>query len=71
MNMDYRLEPPEPSREEIFIEYKVSEWLDDPVSAIEELGLDLMDYIDWHKLENDLIAEAQAIIDDVDDRFID
>lgn len=71
MNMDYRLEPPEPSREEIFIEYKVNEWLDDPASAIEELGLDIMDYLDVDKLENDLIKEAQAIIDDVDDRFID
>lgn len=68
--MDYMLEPPEPSKDE--------QWVDERVEAMEEevndaIGrvvfdtipdLDVADYIDWDKLRNDLYELAEAELDE-------
>lgn len=68
--MDYMLDPPEPSKDE--------QWVDDRVEAMEEevndaidlmvfdtiQGLDISDYIDWDKLRNDLYELAEAELDE-------
>ena len=64
------LEPPEPSKDE--------QWVDDRVEVMEEevnnaidlmvfdtiQGLDISDYIDWDKLRNDLYELAEAELDE-------
>ena len=64
------LEPPEPSKDE--------QWVDDRVEVMEEevnnaidlmvfdtiQGLDTSDYIDWDKLRNDLYELAEAELDE-------
>ena len=64
------LEPPEPSKDE--------QWVDDRVEVMEEevnnaidlmvfdtiQGLDISDYIDWDKLHNDLYELAEAELDE-------
>ena len=64
------LEPPEPSKDE--------QWVDDRVEVIEEevnnaidlmvfdtiQGLDISDYINWDKLRNDLYELAEAELDE-------
>ena len=64
------LEPPEPSKDE--------QWVDDRVEVMEEevnnaidlmvfdtiQGLDIADYIDWDKLRNDLYELAEAELDE-------
>ena len=64
------LDPPEPSKDE--------QWVDDRVEVMEEevnnaidlmvfdtiQGLDISDYIDWDKLRNDLYRLAEAELDD-------
>ena len=64
------LDPPEPSKDE--------QWLDDRVEVMEEevnnaidlmvfdtiQGLDISDYIDWDKLRNDLYELAEAELDE-------
>ena len=68
--MDYMLDPPEPSKDE--------QWVDDRVEVMEEevnnaidlmvfdtiQGLDISDYIDWDKLRNDLYELAEAELDE-------
>lgn len=63
MNMDYMLEPPEPSRKDRCVEAQVEAWLDDPIKGIEEANLDLADYIDWAKLEADFYSVAEDYYD--------
>ena len=68
MNMDYMLEPPEPSHKERCIEAQVEDWLKNPVQGIEDAGLDIADYLDWDKLEDDFIKVAEDNYDSyVDD----
>ena len=64
------LDPPEPSKDE--------QWVDDRVEVMEEevnnaidlmvfdtiQGLDILDYIDWDKLRNDLYELAEAELDE-------
>lgn len=64
------LEPPEPSKDE--------QWVDDRVEVLEEevnnaidlmvfdtiQGLDISDYINWDKLRNDLYELAEAELDE-------
>ena len=64
------LEPPEPSKDE--------QWVDDRVEVMEEevnnaidlmvfdtiQGLDISAYIDWDKLRNDLYELAEAELDE-------
>ena len=64
------LDPPEPSKDE--------QWVDDRVEVMEEevnnaidlmvfdtiQGLDISDYIDWDKLRNDLYELAEAELDE-------
>ena len=64
------LDPPEPSKDE--------QWVDDRVEVMEEevnnaidlmvfdtiQGLDIADYIDWDKLRNDLYELAEAELDE-------
>lgn len=68
--MDYMLEPPEPSKDE--------QWVDDRVEAMEEevnnaidlmvfetiQGVNIADYIDWDKLRQDLYELAEAELDE-------
>jgi len=68
--MDYMLDPPEPSKDE--------QWVDDRVEVMEEevnnaidlmvfdtiQGLDISDYINWDKLRNDLYELAEAELDE-------
>lgn len=63
MNMDYMLEPPEPSRKERCVEAQVSAWLDNPIKGAEEANLDIWDYIDWDKLEADFTKVAEDYYD--------
>lgn len=67
---DRHLEPPEPSKDE--------QWVDDRVEAMEEevndaidlmvfetiQGVNIADYIDWDKLRNDLYELAEAELDE-------
>lgn len=68
--MNYMLEPPEPSKDE--------QWVDDRVEVMEEevnnaidlmvfetiQGVNIADYIDWDKLRNDLYELAEAELDE-------
>lgn len=63
MNMDYMLEPPEPSRKERCVEAQVEDWLENPIKGAEEANLDILDYIDWAKLEADFYAVAEDYYD--------
>lgn len=68
--MNYMLEPPEPSKDE--------QWVDDRVEAMEEevnnaidlmvfetlQGVNIADYIDWDKLRQDLYELAEAELDE-------
>lgn len=68
--MDFMLDPPEPSKDE--------QWVDDRVEVMEEeviatldllvfdsgLELDISDYIDWDKLRNYLYELAEAELDE-------
>lgn len=67
---DRHLEPPEPSKDE--------QWVDDRVEAMEEevnnaidlmvfetiQGVNIADYIDWDKLRQDLYELAEAELDE-------
>lgn len=63
MNMDWMLEPPEPSRKERCVEAQVEDWLENPVQGIKEAGLYLEDYLDWDRLEADFIEVAEDYYD--------
>lgn len=68
MNMDWMLEPPEPSRKERYIEAQVEDWMKNPVQGIEDAVLDIADYLDCDRLEADFIKVAEDNYDSyVDD----
>ena len=68
MNMDWMLEPPEPSHKERCIEAQVEDWMKNPLRGAEEAGLDLEEYLDWGKLEADFAKVAEDYYDSyVDD----
>ena len=63
MNMDYMLEPPEPSRKERCVEAQVEAWLEDPIKGAEEANLNIWDYVDFSKLEEDFTKVAEDYYD--------
>lgn len=68
--MNYMLEPPEPSKDEQWVDERV-EVMEEEVIATLDLWvfgsgqeLDISDYIDWDKLRNDLYELAEAELDE-------
>lgn len=68
--MDYMLEPPEPSKDEQWVDERVEVMEEEVNNAIDLMvfdtiqGLDITDYIDWDKLRNDLYELAEAELDE-------
>ena len=69
--MDERhLEPPEPSKDEQWVDERVEVMEEEVNNAIDLMvfdtiqGLDISDYIDWDKLRNDLYELAEAELDE-------
>ena len=68
--MDYMLDPPEPSKDEQWVDERVEVMEEEVNNAIDLMvfdtiqGLDISDYIDWDKLRNDLYELAEAELDE-------
>ena len=64
------LEPPEPSKDEHWVDDRVEVMEEEVNNAIDLMvfdtiqGLDISDYIDWDKLRNDLYELAEAELDE-------
>lgn len=64
------LEPPEPSKDEQWVDERVEVMEEEVNNAIDLMvfdtiqGLDISDYIDWDKLRNDLYELAEAELDE-------
>ena len=74
--MDYKLEPPEPSKKEVWVERKVEEWFDllygeiGSSSFAEKTKVNLIDFVNEMKLEEVLIERAEKLFDrEQDDYF--
>ena len=61
--MDYMLEPPEPSCKERCVEAQVEDWMDNPIKGAEEANLNILDYVDFSKLEEDFTKVAEDYYD--------
>ena len=68
--MNYMLEPPEPSKDEQWVDERVEVMEEEVNNAIDLMvfetiqGLDIADYINWDKLRNDLYELAEAELDE-------
>lgn len=68
--MDYMLEPPEPSKDEQWVDERVEVMEEEVIATLDLLvfgsgqELDISDYIDWDKLRNDLYELAEAELDE-------
>lgn len=68
--MDYMLEPPEPSKDEQWVDERVEVMEEEVNNAIDLMvfetiqGVNIADYIDWDKLRNDLYELAEAELDE-------
>lgn len=68
--MDYMLEPPEPSKDEQWVDERVEVMEEEVNDAIDLMvfetiqGVNIADYIDWDKLRNDLYELAEAELDE-------
>lgn len=64
------LEPPEPSKDEQWVDERVEVMEEEVNNAIDLMvfdtiqGLDIADYINWDKLRNDLYELAEAELDE-------
>ena len=64
------LDPPEPSKDEQWVDERVEVMEEEVNNAIDLMvfdtiqGLDISDYIDWDKLRNDLYELAEAELDE-------
>jgi len=64
------LEPPEPSKDEQWVDERVEVMEEEVNNAIDLMvfdtiqGLDISDYINWDKLRNDLYELAEAELDE-------
>lgn len=64
------LEPPEPSKDEQWVDERVEVMEEEVNNAIDLMvfdtiqGLDIADYINWDKLHNDLYELAEAELDE-------
>jgi len=64
------LDPPEPSKDEQWVDERVEVMEEEVNNAIDLMvfdtiqGLDISDYINWDKLRNDLYALAEAELDE-------
>ena len=64
------LDPPEPSKDEQWVDDRVEVMKEEVNNAIDLMvfdtiqGLDISDYIDWDKLRNDLYELAEAELDE-------
>lgn len=64
------LEPPEPSKDEQWVDERVEVMEEEVNDAIDLMvfdtiqGIDISDYIDWDKLRNDLYELAEAELDE-------
>ena len=68
--MDYMLDPPEPSKDEQWVDERVEVMEEEVNNAIDLMvfdtiqGVNIADYIDWDKLRNDLYELAEAELDE-------
>lgn len=68
--MDYMLDPPEPSKDEQWVDERVEVMEEEVSNAIVLMvfetiqGVNIADYIDWDKLRNDLYELAEAELDE-------
>lgn len=68
--MDYMLEPPEPSKDEQWVDERVEVMEEEVIATLDLLvfdsgqELDISDYIDWDKLRNYLYELAEAELDE-------
>lgn len=68
--MNYMLEPPEPSKDEQWVDERVEVMEEEVIATLDLLvfgsgqELDISDYIDWDKLRNDLYELAEAELDE-------
>ena len=64
------LEPPEPSKDELWVDERVEVMEEEVIATLDLLvfdsgqELDISDYIDWDKLRNYLYALAEAELDE-------
>lgn len=64
------LEPPEPSKDEQWVDERVEAMEEEVIEALDLLvfyscqELDISDYIDWDKLRNDLYKLVEAELDE-------
>lgn len=64
------LEPPEPSKDEQWVDERVEVMEEEVIATLDLLvfdsgqELDISDYIDWDKLRNDLYELAEAELDE-------
>lgn len=67
---DQYLDPPEPSKDEQWVDERVEVMEEEVNNAIDLMvfetiqGLDISDYINWDKLRNDLYELAEAELDE-------
>lgn len=68
--MNYMLEPPEPSKDEQWVDERVEVMEEEVIATLDLLvfdsgqELDISDYIDWDKLRNYLYKLAEAELDE-------
>ena len=68
--MDYMLEPPEPNKDEQWVDERVEVMEEEVIATLDLLvfdsgqELDISDYIDWDKLRNYLYELAEAELDE-------
>lgn len=68
--MDFMLDPPEPSKDEQWVDDRVEVMEEEVIATLDLLvfdsgqELDISDYIDWDKLRNYLYELAEAELDE-------
>lgn len=68
--MDYMLEPPEPNKDEQWVDERVEVMEEEVIATLDLLvfdsgqELDISDYIDWDKLRNYLYELAESELDE-------
>lgn len=68
--MDFMLDPPEPSKDEQWVDERVEVMEEEVIATLDLLvfdsgqELDISDYIDWDKLRNYLYELAEAELDE-------
>lgn len=68
--MDYMLDPPEPSKDEQWLDAKVETWEEEICDAMDLMAyeslrdFDLSEFIDWDKVREALYAKAEQELEE-------